>query len=252
MRIIGLGIAGPNEASKYMRKTMEEFKRLCDDAIIVTCNAGEEEKALIAEYGFKTYEDNREWGLQQPNMKTDLVTKAGELNPDWIVWLDMDETFGPEFTREEAEKLVAQQPDEVAFNFMIVNLYNDEQHFAHDAGIQRFWNVRFYKYLPQVGLQFQRTNVHCGAGPIILLRCAWYAPYYVLHYGLMKEEDRLRRVTRYNQYDSKKPMKPAYYEDLSKTLKMHVFDPEGLINKIKASQEGKPRKTPQEIVDLSQ
>lgn len=226
-----------------MRGTLDEFKRLCDDVLIATCNANDEEKTLLDEYGFKHYEDNREWGKEQPNIKTDLLTKAGELNPDWIIALDMDETFAPEFTREEAVRLAS--GDEIAWHFLVVNLYNDRGHFAHDAGIQRFWNIRFYKFAPEYGLQFQRKSLHCGLGPPIMYKYGWYAPYYLLHYGLMLPEDRAKKVERYNQYDPRRIFKQGpYYDDLRRELRMHIFDPEGLIRKLKESPECQPRKTP--------
>lgn len=242
-KITGIGVCGKGEASRYMEKTMQEFKRLCDDVLIVTNNATQDEIDLIERYGFDHYEDSREWGIEQPNIKTDLLTKAGEKNPDWIIALDMDEVFAPEFTREEAERLM--DTPEIAYYFMIVNLYNDEQHFAHDVGIQRFWNIRFYKYAPEYGLQFQRKNLHCGLGPPIMYRYGWHAPYYVLHYGLMKEEDRAKKVLRYQEYDPNGKFKAGeYYNDLQRELKMHVLDTQGLLNKLKVAPECQTRKTP--------
>lgn len=243
LKIVGIGVAGPGEADRYMEATLKEFKRLCDDTIIVTCNATEKEKDLIEKYGFHQYEDNREWGKDQPNIKTDLLTKAGELNPDWIIALDMDEVFAPEFTRSEAERLGS--GDEIAWYFLIVNLYNDRDHFAHDAGIQRFWNIRFYRYAPEYGLTFQRKSLHCGLGPPIMYRYGWHAPYYVEHYGLMLPEDRQRKADRYAQYDPHRIFKPGpYYDDLQKELQMRPFDREGLLRKLSESTECKPRKTP--------
>lgn len=244
MRIVGIGVVGPGEADRYMRATLEEFKRLCDEVILATCNATQKEKDLIDEYGFRHYEDNREWGKEQPNIKTDLLTKAGELRPDWIIALDMDETFAPQFTREEAERLAS--GDEIAWYFLVVNLYNDRDHFAHDVGIQRFWNIRFYKYAPEYGLQFQRKNLHCGLGPPIMYKYGWYAPYYLEHYGLMKEEDRQRKVERYNKYDPKAVFKGrVYYDDLSRNLKAHPFDRQQLLRKLSESPECQSRKLPQ-------
>lgn len=243
IKIVGIGVVGPGEANRYMDKTMQEFKRLCDDVLLVTNNATQKEIDLIDSYGFNHYEDNREWGIDQPNIKTKLLTKAGEMNPDWIVALDMDEVFAPEFTREEAERLAS--GTEIAYYFMIVNLYNDEQHFAHDVGIQRFWNIRFYKYAPEYGVQFQRKNLHCGLGPPIMYKYGWHAPYYVLHYGLMKPEDRTRKVERYQKYDPNGRFKAGeYYNDLQRELRMHTLDTDGLLRKLSEARECQPRKTP--------
>jgi len=241
MRIIGIGVCGPNE--KYLIKTLEEFKRLCDDVLIATNNADPKTISILDDYGFKHYEDNREWGKQQPSIKTDLLKKVGDLKPDWIIALDMDEIFAPEFTREEAERLANLK--EIAYYFMIVNLYNDEEHFAHSTGIQRFWNIRFYKYMPEYGLQFQRKALHCGLGPPITYMYGWHAPYYVLHYGLMDREDRLRKYQRYQQYDPNRKFKTSnYYDELIQELPPRPFDKEGLLRKLRETPETAIREKP--------
>lgn len=244
LKVVGIGVCGPREADRYMRETLEEFKRLCDETIIATCHATEKEISLIEEYGFHHYEDNREWGKEQPNIKTDLLTKAGGLKPDWIVALDMDEVFAPEFTREALEELA--KGDEIGWYFLIVNLYNDRDHFAHSVGIQRFWNIRLYKYLPEYGLQFQRKALHCGLAPPIFYQYGWHAPFYVEHYGLMLPEDRRRKAERYDKYDPKAQMKgKVYYDELRKDLPSFEFDRPGLLRKLKASPDTQKRELPQ-------
>lgn len=241
MRIIGIMVVGPNE--KYLKKSLNEFKRLCDDALIVTNNADQNTKKIIKQFGYKYYEDDREWGKMQPLIKTGLLTKAGELQPDWIIALDADEVFAPEFTRSEAERLANLQ--EISYYFLIVNLYNDTEHFAHSTGIQRFWNVRFYKYMPEFGLQFQKKALHCGLGPPVTYMYGWHAPYYVEHYGLMTKEDRLRKYNRYMQYDPTRKFKTSnYYDELIQDLPPRPFDREGLLRKLRETPETQPRKNP--------
>jgi len=244
MKIVGIGICGKDESKRYMRKTLEEFKRLCDHTVIATNFATDEDKAMIDEFGFEHYEDNRTWGIEQPNIKTDLLTYVGKYNPDWIVALDMDEVFPPEFTRQEADRL-ASTYGEIAWYFLIVNLYNDTEHFAHDKGIQRFWNIRFYKYLPQYGLQFQRKALHCGLGPPIAYKYGWYAPYYVEHYGLMNKEDREKKAQRYKQFDPNKKYKGGeYYADLERDVRVFKFDRQKLLQQLKEAKDCQPRKKP--------
>lgn len=242
MRIIGIMVCGANE--KYLKRSLNEFKRLCDDALIATNNADAKTIKTIEEYGFKHYEDNREWGKEQPNIKTDLLTRAGhDYAPDWIIALDADEIFCQDFTRDEAEKLAS--TEEIAYHFLVVNLYNDENHFAHGLGIQRFWNIRFYKYLPEYGLQFQRKALHCGLAPPIAYKYGWHAPFYLIHYGLMHIEDRKRKIERYLKYDPNKQYKAgAYYDELNQELPMRKFDGEALLRKLRESKECQPRKAP--------
>lgn len=240
-RIVGMMVCGPNE--KYLKGSLDELKRLCDDVIIATNNADEETIKLINSYGFWTYEDNREWGLFQPQIKTDLLKKVGKLNPDWIITIDADERFAPEFTRAEADRLAS--GPEIAWYFFVVNLYNDPDHFAHDAGIQRFWNIRYFKYLPQYGLEYQNKRVHCGLAPPMAYKYGWHAPYYLEHYGLMLKEDRDRRVKRYQKYDPRSVFKDrVYYDDLARELKAHVFDRRKLLEQLSSSVETQPRKMP--------
>lgn len=249
MRIIGIGVCGPGEADKYLQGTLDEFKRLCDDVLIATNNATQKEIKLLDKYGFNHYEDNREWGIDQPNIKTDLLTKAGELNPDWIIALDMDEQFAPEFTREVAESLASK--GEIAYHFLVINLYNNEKTYAHGEGIQRFWNVRFYKYLPKYGLQFQRKNLHCGLGPPLMYMYGWYAPFYLLHYGLMKPQDRQSRIERYKKYDPNRRFKSgAYYDDLGREMTEYPFIPGRILEQIRNVQEGRPRTTPARVMRI--
>jgi len=238
-----MAVVGAGEADRYLENTLKEFKRLCDDTIIATNYADDKTKKLIKDYGFWQYEDNREWGINQPYIKTDLLRRVGGLAPDWIIALDADEVFAPEFTKEEAEKLT--QTEEIAWYFMIVNLYNDEEHFAHDAGIQRFWNIRMFKYLPEYGLEYQRKALHCGLAPPIAYKYGWHAPFYIKHYGLMKPEDREKKAQRYDQYDPNAKYKGReYYEDLRRELKAHRFEPQALLEKLRNSVDCRPRQTP--------
>lgn len=238
MRIIGLMITG-SEAERYLENSLKELKRLCDDAVIATNNADRKTIALIEKYGFWHYEDNREWGLYQPDIKTDLLKRVAKLKPDWIIALDADEVFAPEFTRAEAERLAGMK--EIAYYFLVVNLYNDKDHFAHDTGIQRFWNIRFFKYLSD-NVQYQKKRLHCGLAPPIFYHKGWHAPYYLEHYGLMTKEDRLRKAERYNKYDPNATMKGReYYDDLVRDLKPIEFDRKSLLEKLKNSTETKPR-----------
>lgn len=241
MRIIGFMVCGANE--KYLEQSLKEFKRLCDDAVICTNNADQETKALIKKYGYWTYEDNREWGVAQPLIKTDLLARVAKLRPDWIIALDADEKFAQEFTRERAEHLAS--GDEVAWYFLVVNLYNDTEHFAHNTGIQRFWNIRFYKYLPEYGTEFQKKNLHCGLAPPFAYKYGWHAPYYLEHFGLMDKADRERKARRYQIYDPRAKFKDrSYYDDLVADLKPIPFDRQGLLKKLAELPDCKPRKMP--------
>lgn len=230
MKIVGQGVCGPGESDKYLEETLKEFKRLCDDVIIVTCNAGPKEKMLIRKYGFRQYEDDREWGIHQPSIKTDLVKRIVQLDPDWILPLDMDETL-PSVDRSILEDLTKGRK---SCQFYVTNLWNDEKHYAKALG---FFNVRFYKHIKDMETQFLRKSVHCGNAPpyfYSLPAKESYVPHILLHKGLMKKEDRDKKIKRYEVYDPNAIHKGRqYYDALEVDGSGTEYDQQKVVDKIK-------------------
>lgn len=225
MKIVGLGVCGEGEADRYMRTTLDVFKRLCDDAIIVTNNASQKEKDLIKEYGYWQYEDNREWGLHQPTIKTELLKKILKLKPDWIIPLDMDEEML--ITRDEFEKMTE---GKVSFYCYIVNMWNDLQHYAKGLS---FFNIRAFKNTEEGGTQYLKKPVHCGLAPPYYYQLGTYVPIVVKHYGLMKREDRMKKVERYKKYDPRAIHKGRlYYNALSSTSNGVTYNEEEMKQKV--------------------
>lgn len=203
-------VLGPNE--KYLTKTLNDFKRLCDGVTVVLNNCSEKEKEILDSYGFNYYEDNREWGKEQPNIKTDLLLHIQkEHNPDWILVLDADETVPTIGSKEDLEALTIGRE---ACMLYVTNLWDDENHYKKSAS---FWNVRFYKNDPSKGTQFLRKPLHCGNAPpyfYTLPAKKVYVPHLLLHRGLMDPADRARKVKRYDQYDPQARYKGREYYEL--------------------------------------
>lgn len=228
MKIVGLMVVGPGEADRYLKKPLDCLKRFCDDAVI--CLNGEDKKRdkLIQEYGFWSYRDDREWGIYQPYIKTDLLRKIGGLKPDWILPLDSDEEFDSTITREILETLSVEKR---GCYFYIVNHWGDESHYHRGLS---FWNIRYFKFLSGLGLQYLKKPLHCGLGPPYAYFYGTYVPHLVRHYGLMKKEDREKKVERYNQYDPRMEHKsPIYYETIAEDVKPATFNEEAVLNKIR-------------------
>ena len=139
--ILGYGIVGPGESKRYMRKTLEEFQRLCDSTILLGNNITKGERDLIKEFGFKLVEDNREWGVLQWKIKQDFIENyVSKLvnNGDMLVCLDMDEVFCNHLTKHWIESASLD-----AYHVFIVDLWNDEQHYKVESC---FWNVRIWRW----------------------------------------------------------------------------------------------------------
>lgn len=215
MKIVGFCVVGPNEADRYLKATLNEFKRLCDDVMIVGNNTDPQTEEMIRQYGFKFYRDDREWGKYQPLIKTKLLQSIAYLNPTHILALDSDEVF-VNVERKDLEAM-----DGLGSYFYMLNLWNSEDRYIPELS---FWNVRFYKFKPEL-TQFIAKNLHCGLAPLYAYQVGKYVPFMVKHYGLMNPKDRQRKVDRYKKYDPNAEFKSRnYYDALSTKSEGVVLD----------------------------
>jgi len=174
----------------------------------------EKTRRMVRGY-FETTEDDREWGLHQPEIKENHLKKVHELNPDWIIAIDADETFDCRFTRSEAENLI--RKGGIGYYFYVVNLYNEG--YSKEWS---FWNVRFWK-AGYTG--YENKPLHCGLAPKIVYEYANYAPFILKHYGLKEKKDREAKVKRYQRYDPAASHKgKAYYDFLASDTQAEPFD----------------------------
>lgn len=223
MRIVGYGVCG-KEADRYLKETLDEFKRLCDDTVICLNNATQKEKDMIDSYGFYWYEDNREWGTSQHLIKQQLLdTYVSELKPDWCIALDMDEVFA-NLDRGRIEKICMQAD---AFYVYIVNLW--------DEGYNRdwsFWNVRLWKWGEDT--KIKGVPLHCGLAPEWTYKYGNEGPIVLRHYGLKKKEDRQKKVERYEKYDPHAVYKDrSFYEALKQNISF-PYSEEAVVKEVEA------------------
>lgn len=213
-------MVGPGEADRYLRRSLDQLKRLCDDVMIVLNHADEKTKKMVCEYGFLWYTDDREWGRHQPYIKEELVKRLAIFKPDWVIAMDADEMFDFIVSRETLESLA--MPTQLAWYFYVVNFWNDEEH--HNPGLN-FWNVRFFKYDTQRGFEYEHKALHCGLAPKWAYHRGSYSPYILKHFGLMNPKDRVRKKERYDKYDPNAVHKSAsYYEEIATERKPAIFD----------------------------
>lgn len=219
MRVIGYGICGPGEAKRYMRETLDCFNRLCDEVVILCNNTDGEEENLIDSYGFKRVSDRREWGYFQWRIKQDFLErdiKQIAEEGDMLVCLDMDEVLDSHLTKEW---LLAAPLD--AYHVFVVDLWNDPLHMKPESC---FWNVRIWRWNGQT--KFKAKPVHCGLAPEWTYYYHRHAPFLLKHYGLMKKEDRMRKIKRYEKYDPHAEHLDRQYYDMLNEDSCRPFDEE--------------------------
>lgn len=244
-KIIGYGICGPGEAGRFMRETLEEFKRLCDETVIMlngaTLTELQPEIALLKEYGIPYRHDQREWGRMQWKIKEDFLSfhiSKLALEGDVMVCLDMDERFDRHMSREW---LLAMPFD--AYKVFIVDLWNDPEHYKPESC---FWNTRIWRWTGNI--EWIRKPVHCGLAPRWAVAYNRYAPFLLIHKGLMLRATRQRKIERYEKYDpNARHLGKPYYAMLHSDT-AEPFDEERLHstieNEVATYKQTKPRSLP--------
>lgn len=226
--IKGLMVVGPHEP--YLREVLEHnFRRLNIQPVVACNNCDPITKRLLKEFGADFYDDNREWGLYQPAIKTDLL-KYIQANhqPDWILACDADEVI--DCDRETLE-YYASLPS-IAWQTFFVHYWNDTTHHNPHWG---FWNVRFFRNMPEHGVQYLRKNVHCGLAPPTFYHYANDMPVIMWHYGLMDKAKRMAKVERYKQYDANANfMDASYYEMLASPYRGEPLNKDEMREKVRA------------------
>lgn len=204
-------VVAPGEQYRYLEETLKNVRPLVDSGVICINGLDEELQELIEGYGFKWYIDNHEWGKHQWKIKETLAEVLSTENPDWVLAVDSDEVFAPNVTRETLRELA--RKGHHAWYVHIINHWNDPEH--HKLGMN-FWNVRFWRYIPEL-LQWERKPVHCGLAPRWAYQHGKYAPVILRHFGLMDPKDRQKKVDRYDKYDAKAQYKGRQWYDMLKS-----------------------------------
>lgn len=217
MNIVAYSVVGNGEAGRYFEQTLKNIASLADTHIVCLNNASQKERDLATKYGCHIVEDNREWGVNQPYIKEDLVRNVvATFNPDWCIGIDADEVI--DITRSELETLCKQG---VSYYFYVVNLIDDG--YSKDLGT---WVIRLWKWMDD--LSFKRQALHGGIAPEWAYISGSYAPYPLLHSGLKKKVDRERKLKRYNKYDNLNTSSYKEYYQLLKLVKPVPLDVETL------------------------
>ncbi len=196
MRIAAFLIVGPGEADRWLEDVLKQLHWV-DDVCVCLNNPDAKTEQLVRKYADLVHEDHREWGREQWRIKQDFLDVVISLaQPDWVWCLDADEIFDPRFDRAMAEKMAAGQ--DVAWYFWCMQLWNDPARVRMDLS---FPNIRYFKVVTELGLNFLAQALHCGLAPMYAYRFGSQSGLWFKHYGLMKAEDRAKKVARYDRYD---------------------------------------------------
>ncbi len=224
MKIVGMLVVGTGEADRYLPRVLDRLEPLCDE-IITACNAADKKTRNLLARRTKSYDySDYEWGKKQHEIKQHFFNRCVvPEDPDWVICVDADEVLDKRFTREKAEELA--QRGEIAYEFYCVQLWNDEKHMRIDGLWGNFYNVRYFKLVKGAKAGYKQTPLHCGLAPVYAYRWRTPCEFFFKHYGYIKEEDRKKKVARYNKYDPNAAYKSSeYYDSILDKGKIREFD----------------------------
>ena len=202
---ITLSMIVRNEAGRYLRRVLEEAKKVISDAVIID-DASSDTTVTVCEEALKgiplTIVKNphslfsNEWLLRKEQWEETV-----KRNPEWILMLDADEIFEEKF-KDEVQKLLADRTVDV-WCFRLYDFW-DNAHFRDD----KWWNahVRYSPFLvrydPDKTYHWLQQPQHCGRFPhTINLLPRKISDLRVKHYGWAKKEDREAKYRRYKELD---------------------------------------------------
>lgn len=226
MKIAGMLVVGTDSVNRYLKRTIKRLESLCD-VIVVGCNARDKatqqylaNHPLIKAYDFI----DREWGKEQWKIKEELVRYClAKENPDWVICVDDDEILDKKFTRDKAEELADR--GEIAYTFYCVHLWDKEDQMRVDGHWFGFRNVRYYKFIPEAGLSFKKTALHCGLAPLYAYNWCADSEFHFKHLGYLKPEHRKKKIARYKKYDPQgQYISKEYYNSIPEQPKLQKFD----------------------------
>jgi len=233
MKIAGFLIVGRGEADRYLPNVLKRLEPLCDRIFIWGNNPDKRTDALCKKYDYCRYPQDQ-WGKKQWLIKEiHLKRNVKPYNPDWIICVDADEILDKNFTREKAEEMATW--GEIAYEFYCVQLWDRENQMRIDGGWGNFWNVRYYKFIPEASLDFVKRPLHCGLAPVYAYNWCAKSGMIFKHYGYMKKEDREKKWERYQKFDPEmKYFSPNWYKSiLGGKPKLQKFNEDRFSSKLK-------------------
>ncbi|MFW5902609.1 MAG: glycosyltransferase family 2 protein [archaeon] len=235
MKIGAYLVVAEGEGDRFLDKALDKLSTLVDFIYIWGDNTDEKTKKLCLSYPNVIFYNHPEsiWKEKQWEIKRTICQRLRKWNPDWVIAQDADEVLDYRLNREKLEKL-ANKDETIAYEFYCVHLWNDEKHMRVDKGWGNFQNVRFFKYIEDSNFNWKKTKLHCGLAPLYAYRWRGTSGYMFKHYGYMREEDRKKKIERYEKLDPNgQYLNKEWYESIKRKPSIREFNEKEFSKKLK-------------------
>ena len=141
---------------KWLRKTEELV-----DEIVVVDNGSTDGTLEILRKSPKVVSVDQTVGFDEGRDKILAYNRAKERNPDWILWIDVDEIFEDRVTRETLDKMM-ESTKIVKYWFRRFHLHKSEDQF--EAGFKKIHEIAWpdrVLWKHQESGYFEYAKIHC-------------------------------------------------------------------------------------------
>lgn len=223
-RIVGSMLVG-NEAGRYLEESIEWLLPRTSVIVIVDDGSTDGTQQILEDYAARYPDKIRLYRHATSIFKEDehlaresLHFKALKENPAFIIPLDADEELSMRFDKVLPELMKSK---EVAFNFPIIHLFEDDSHRRVDSLWGKQANIRFYRVLWREPQEFMASPLHCGSCPAYAYRLKFDRDDVALvHKGWIRAEDFERKKKRNLEVDPYGYMEPQSHWESAPHLKV--------------------------------
>jgi glycosyltransferase involved in cell wall biosynthesis len=111
----------------FINDWLNRMEKLVDEIVVVD-NGSEDGTLEILRSNLKVVEIAQTIGFDEGRDKILVYNMARKRNPDWCIWLDVDEIFEDRITRDDLNKMMSSKFF-TKFRFRRFHLHKDVNHF---------------------------------------------------------------------------------------------------------------------------
>lgn len=190
-----------HDDDNYIDLVLKDLSKYTNEIYVNLNDATEKIKNSVLEHRnvvktIQTTNDNRRWS--QGKVRDDTIRMLDDVKPDIVLFPDSDEIY-PDNLMNQLQKFWENE-EYKTFWFRLLYLWDDEKHFRNDRLFKSIHHVRIYKW--QLGITYlpKYAGYACPTNYCFLEKnTRYHSDLPILHYGYMKEEDRIRKYKRANE-----------------------------------------------------
>lgn len=177
-------------------RCLENVKQWADDIVIYDDMSTDQSVEIARKYTKHIIHGIEKNIFRQLYHRQQLLELAISLNPDWIMWIDLDEILDRKGTKGELRKLCEEldQKGLTAASFHELNLWRGENWCRLDTAFNNGWFCRLWKNIP--GLRIEtHDGIHQRLYPINIEDSKIFrSDIRIIHYGFFNYEKMLYKI----------------------------------------------------------